>query len=123
MDVYILVRDELEYELIVRRIDGGTAGTVLSMREILRDLISKENVGVLVNELQDMLGNVQEFSEWVALRIEARLHHIFGRINRLKLHGGIRLFDDKRSCITKGRHEPGLETEQEDPTVIKSTSS
>ncbi|KAF5272165.1 hypothetical protein FQA39_LY01247 [Lamprigera yunnana] len=42
------IQDEIEYELIVRRIDGGTAGTVLSMRKILRDLIPKENIGVLV---------------------------------------------------------------------------
>ncbi|KAF5283034.1 hypothetical protein FQA39_LY04905 [Lamprigera yunnana] len=151
MDVYRLVRDELQYELIVRGIDGGTAGTVLSMRKILRDLISKENVGVLVtadsfkpdidngisicllkvNELQDMLGKVQEFSELVALRIEARLHHIIARINRLKLVAADnlvvssrikdlvgcveelkKLFDDKRKAITKSAHEElGLETE------------
>ncbi|KAF5288639.1 hypothetical protein FQA39_LY15334 [Lamprigera yunnana] len=109
MDVYRLVRDELEYELIVRVIDGDTAGTVLSMR------------------------NVQECSESVALRIEARLHHIFGRINRLNLIAADNLvvsikikdllgyleefeelFDDKRTAITKSRHETSLETEQED---------
>ncbi|KAF5302569.1 hypothetical protein FQA39_LY10187 [Lamprigera yunnana] len=86
------------------------------MRKILRGLISKESVGVLVttdsfksdidneificflkvNELRDMLGNVQEFSESVALRIEARLHHIFGCVEEFE-----ELFDDKRTAITK----------------------
>ncbi|KAF5279421.1 hypothetical protein FQA39_LY05531 [Lamprigera yunnana] len=67
------------------------------MRKILRDLISKENVGALVTadsfkpdihneisicflevkELRDMLRNVQECSKSVALLIEAGLHHIF----------------------------------------------
>ncbi|KAF5283008.1 hypothetical protein FQA39_LY04879 [Lamprigera yunnana] len=137
MDVYRLVRDKLEYELIVRGVDGGTARIVLSMRKILSDLISKENVGVLVNELRDISGNVQEFSKTVTLRIEARLHHICGRIHKLKLVAADNLvvsskindlgyveefkelFDDKDSATTKGRHEPGLETEQEDPTEIK----
>ncbi|KAF5293090.1 hypothetical protein FQA39_LY13700 [Lamprigera yunnana] len=90
-----------------------------------------------VNELRDKLGNAQEFSESVALRIEARLHHIIGRINKLELVAANNLvvsskikdllgyveefeelFDVKRSVITKGRHEPGLETEQEDAAEI-----
>ncbi|KAF5301806.1 hypothetical protein FQA39_LY10591 [Lamprigera yunnana] len=104
---YKAVEQNVNREFIVKGIDGGTAGTVLSMRKMLRDFISKENVGVLAttvsfkpdinneisicllkdNELRDMLmlGKVQEFSESVAFRIEARLHHIFGSINRLKL--------------------------------------
>ncbi|KAF5287679.1 hypothetical protein FQA39_LY15779 [Lamprigera yunnana] len=83
-------------------------------------------------------GNVQEFSESVALRIEARLHHIFVRINRLNLVAADNLlvsskmkdllgcveefeelFDDKRTVITKSRLQLGLETEQEDRTEIK----
>ncbi|KAF5288098.1 hypothetical protein FQA39_LY15523 [Lamprigera yunnana] len=126
--------------------------------KINKDLISKENVGVLitadpfkpnfdneisicflnVNELRDKLGNVQEFFQSVALKIEARLYHIFGRINRLKLVAVDNLvgsskikdllgyveefeehFDDKRSAITKGRHKPGLETEPKDLTETK----
>ncbi|KAF5287568.1 hypothetical protein FQA39_LY15897 [Lamprigera yunnana] len=79
MDVYRLVRDELEYGLIVRGIDGGTAETVLSMQDSFKPDIDNEiSICFLkVKELRDMLGNVQECSKSEALRIEARLHHIF----------------------------------------------
>ncbi|KAF5295300.1 hypothetical protein FQA39_LY13165 [Lamprigera yunnana] len=64
-----------------------------------------------VNEFQDMLGADN-------LLVSSKIKDVLDYVEEFK-----ELFDDERSAITIGRREPGLETEQADPTEIKQVNT
>lgn len=102
MDVNRLLSDELTFELRCRGVDIGN-GTVNEKRNLLREALRKEHLGINApinvdfepkseinicsNKLDDLLGNIQEFNiankDNDYKRIKSRLLHVQGRINRI----------------------------------------
>lgn len=102
MDINRLLSDELTFELRYRGVDIGN-GTVREKRNLLRDALHKEHLGICApinvhfdpkselnicsNKLDELLGNIQEFNmankDNDYKRIRSRLLHVQGRINRI----------------------------------------
>ncbi|KAK4883241.1 hypothetical protein RN001_006560 [Aquatica leii] len=106
MDPHRLLRDELEYELLVRGVANTSAETVNSMRKKFRDYLSKERFGELVmnesfscecaGEIEICLKKINDLASFIdnfkggresneAKLIETKLSHLYGRLTRLKV--------------------------------------
>ncbi|KAK4881818.1 hypothetical protein RN001_005137 [Aquatica leii] len=99
LDVDRLLRDELEYELQIRRIDYS--GNVEKLRKTLRSALALEKSGNVfsqiiqldakteiticeqkLKELKDIFFTT-ESSTWPIKKIQCKLAHIFGRVDRI----------------------------------------
>jgi hypothetical protein len=105
MDIYRLSKDELEYELRVRCVQGVEACSVAHMRTLLRRLLSIEKEGQLgipsplkmnalkdveavESKLPDIIGLIEKLDlvtkepKGIYLKAEAVLTHVIGRLRR-----------------------------------------
>ncbi|KAK4886951.1 hypothetical protein RN001_003222 [Aquatica leii] len=106
MDPHRLLRDELEYELLIRGVANTSAETVNSMKKKFRDYLSKERFGELVMnesfscecavEIEICLKKINDLTSFIdnfkggresneAKLIETKLSHLYGRLTRLKV--------------------------------------